>query len=344
MAWIQQRKNGVYYLFWYDSNGRKKAKSLCVRSMTDKQRDRALVKYTETIRDAVTSHKEETKDPSLDAFWTAYWPVASVRKSENSIAMEEYTWGQFKQEFPVSRMGAVTRSDIEQFIARWTKAGKRPKTINNFLTLARAWYNAAIHLDLYDGTNPFTRVKKLAAPRSGVTSCTTEEREALLDAAESIGRDMHLYFALGFFAGLRKDEIGMAAWDWIDWEQNVIRIPANAQWQPKNGKTAVIPLASRLKDVLNRYRGDGYIVAPEIDRQNARYRYEGRDVFERVVSASGVKTKVTPHVLRHTFATELLKKGVSIAKIKEWCRHSSIQITVDTYGHLQGHDADIDRL
>ena len=56
--------------------------------------------------------------------------------------------------------------------------------------------------------------------------------------------------------------------------------------------------------------------------------------------------RVTFHALRHTFASLLLQKGASLAYVKEQMGHSSIQITVDTYGHLiPGGNIDwIDRL
>ena len=56
--------------------------------------------------------------------------------------------------------------------------------------------------------------------------------------------------------------------------------------------------------------------------------------------------RVTFHALRHTFASLLIQKGASLAYVKEQMGHSSIQITVDTYGHLiPGGNIDwIDRL
>jgi len=352
MAWLQQRENGVWYIHWRDERGIKRAKSLEVRQLTEKQKQRALASFTAEKQFQTQTQKK--LDPTPEQFWKAYWPYAVTHKSPNSLSMEEYTWRQFLAEFNPRTMGAVTRQQIEQFKARWKDAGKRPKTINNFLTLARAWYNAGAHLEIYEGENPFSKIKRLVVPKSAVTACTTEERELLLKTAQQQGRDMHLYFALGFFAGLRKDEIGHAAWDWIDWDHHLIRIPADQEWAPKNSKCAQVPLAARLREVLEMYHQgetEGYIIAPDVAEQTARYRYEGREAFARVIQAAAkgqgkkkLKTQVTPHVLRHTFATELLKRGVSIAKVKEWCRHSSIQMTVDLYGHLAGYDDDIDRL
>ena len=53
--------------------------------------------------------------------------------------------------------------------------------------------------------------------------------------------------------------------------------------------------------------------------------------------------KCKPHLLRHTFASWAAVEGVSIYRISEWLGHSTVQLTQDTYAHLQAHDDDIDR-
>jgi len=50
---------------------------------------------------------------------------------------------------------------------------------------------------------------------------------------------------------------------------------------------------------------------------------------------------VTPHVLRHTFASQLALKGVSLYKIQQWLGHSDPKTTM-IYAHLQAHDEEID--
>ena len=64
---------------------------------------------------------------------------------------------------------------------------------------------------------------------------------------------------------------------------------------------------------------------------------EGSNVYNRdflpCLEAAGIR-RVTLHALRHTFASLLIQQGASLAYVKEQLGHSSIQVTVDTYGHL----------
>jgi integrase len=58
-----------------------------------------------------------------------------------------------------------------------------------------------------------------------------------------------------------------------------------------------------------------------------------RRVFLPVLAKAGIR-KIRLHDLRHTFGSLLLQNGASIVYLKEQMGHSSIQVTVDTYGHL----------
>ena len=58
-----------------------------------------------------------------------------------------------------------------------------------------------------------------------------------------------------------------------------------------------------------------------------------RKVFNRLLTAAKLR-RVRFHDLRHIFATLLIEQGESLAYIRDQLGHSSIKITVDTYGHL----------
>ena len=65
-----------------------------------------------------------------------------------------------------------------------------------------------------------------------------------------------------------------------------------------------------------------------MDPDNPYHRY-----FRPVLLKAGLR-KIRLHDLRHTFGSLLIQSGASIVYVKEQMGHSSIQITVDTYGHL----------
>ena len=70
-----------------------------------------------------------------------------------------------------------------------------------------------------------------------------------------------------------------------------------------------------------------------------------RKAFHRILIDAGLR-RVRFHDLRHTFASLLLQQGESLAYVKDQMGHSSIQVTVDIYGHLVPGDnrAAVDKL
>jgi integrase len=72
--------------------------------------------------------------------------------------------------------------------------------------------------------------------------------------------------------------------------------------------------------------------------------FRGR-VWYKLLAKAGLR-HIRIHDLRHTFASLLIQNGESLAYVKEQMGHSSIKITVDTYGHLMpgGNKAAVDKL
>ena len=70
-----------------------------------------------------------------------------------------------------------------------------------------------------------------------------------------------------------------------------------------------------------------------------------RKAFHRILIDAGLR-RVRFHDLRHTFASLLLQQGESLAYVKDQMGHSSIQVTLDIYGHLVpgGNRAAVDKL
>ena len=111
------------------------------------------------------------------------------------------------------------------------------------------------------------------------------------------------------------------------------KVLGRAEHQPPLGSGWLGPHAQK----------EGYLLLPEKELEGKnRYRYEFKLAFKSVCKEAGVPW-VTPHVLRHTFASQLAMAGVSLYKISQWLGHSDFK-TTQIYAHLQASDDDIDRL
>ena len=118
------------------------------------------------------------------------------------------------------------------------------------------------------------------------------------------------------------------------------------EFTTKSGKPRTIPLSADLLEVLILYRKpNGFILAPKKTyRTGARYRWEFKDGFKGLVTKAKLDPEVvTPHIMRHTFASILAQRGVSLYKIAAWMGHSTAEVT-ELYSHLTAYDDDIGRL
>jgi integrase len=194
---------------------------------------------------------------------------------------------------------------------------------------------------------------------------TREELSALMEAARE---KMPHYYPLLLCAartGIREGElIGLKGSD-IDFHGRFIHVQRNIFQRKvtstKSHKTRRVDMSRQLTDVLDKLlhkrkadalrqemerpheerRGhaevlnevlDGWLFTTprgsQLESANMRNR-----MFYRLLDTAGLR-RVRFHDLRHSFATLLIEQGESLVYVKDQLGHSSIQITVDTYGHL----------
>lgn len=194
--------------------------------------------------------------------------------------------------------------------------------------------------------DPAASIKLPKVPKRLPRFLSPEERNRLLAAAEAKGRDYHLLVACGVYLGLRKAELNALTWANIDFEKKVAHVVNTEDFTTKSGKPRSIPICEELLAILNRYRHvGGFVLAPKKKyRGKARYRWEFRQGFvELVIDAKLDVRVISPHAMRHTFASILAQRGVSLFKIAAWMGHSTAQVT-ELYAHLTAYDDDIGRL
>jgi integrase len=100
---------------------------------------------------------------------------------------------------------------------------------------------------------------------------------------------------------------------------------------PKSGKERVVDLTSAAVEAFKPViptREPTTMLWPDIDPVTFYYK-----AWRPLMTASGLPYR-KPHALRHTYASLLLAKGVSVAYVQAQLGHHSVKVTVDTYGHF----------
>jgi integrase len=332
------KRDTTWYIKFYQK-GRRIRRSLKTGKKTE------ALKLKEQIERELSAgrYQVDEVDTPIDEFWSSYLAWAKSRKRRKTIENESLFWRQFTQLIKPLKLGDVSRGDIEKFIEKRSDDGLKPISINDALRHLQLIYNYAIKLGYFSGPNPFQGVQRFKLIKNPPRYLDKKQIERVLDAAQQHGRDIHLVFALGIFAGLRKNEIVSTRWEWFDFKRKLVTLSSREDFLLKDSETRTIPLHDRLAAILEPYQEDeGFVfLSGKEEPGKNRYRYEFKRAFNSVLRQAELPW-VTPHILRHTFASQLAMAGVSLYKISKWLGHSDVK-TTQIYAHLQTHDEDINR-
>jgi integrase/recombinase XerD len=175
---------------------------------------------------------------------------------------------------------------------------------------------------------------------------TPDEAKALMgrcNLAAPTGLRDRCILALMHRAGLRVSEVcGLHLRD-VDWKGGTLRIRAEIA---KGGKAAVQPLDPHTLELLERWKpvrrryaaGSPWLFVTLRGGPVSRHRVW--EMTERRARRAGIDHPVWPHLLRHTFATDLLRDGFNLVEVQRLMRHSDVRTTT---GYLHIHDADLFR-
>ncbi|MEP7326633.1 MAG: site-specific tyrosine recombinase XerD [Gemmatimonadota bacterium] len=184
--------------------------------------------------------------------------------------------------------------------------------------------------------------ERLETPRRGRTLpdvLTVKEVEALLGAPgleEPLAWRDRALLELGYGAGMRVSELcGLVRTDLI-LEEGLVRVFG------KGGKERMVPVGRAVIGAISVYL---HTLRPELDRGktenrlllNARggplSRVGAWGIVKRCAKAAGIKKRVTPHTLRHSFATHLLEGGADLRAVQEMLGHADLS-TTQIYTHV----------
>jgi integrase len=197
-------------------------------------------------------------------------------------------------------------------------------------------------------------------PKAMIHPLTREEAAHLAAVAAAEFPRWHPWVLCALRTGMRAGELLALQWPDIDWhggfllvQRNLVRgvLTSPKSHQRRRVDMSTQPAATLL--ALRRHRRARCLkkgvpvpewVFPSLEGTALEERIV-RHVFTRMLEKAELRT-IRIHDLRHTFASLLLQQGESVVYVKEQLGHASIQITVDTYGHLipGANRAAVDRL
>jgi len=236
----------------------------------------------------------------------------------------------------------LSAADILQYLDHLRKARHNgPSAINRQATVLRNFYRAIVAMGhLEPRENPMAHFPKIkAAPRKLPRTLNREEVGLLLDHPKRdtvLGIRDRAILTLLYGTGIRASECSGLREEDIDWEQSRIRVTG------KGGHERTIPLNEEVLHVLRQYRlARGPAKTEEAFFRSREGRGMSRNAIYERVRLHGKKVPlakpISPHALRHTFATHLVQEGVGLVTLRDLLGHRQITST-QIYIHLTAQD------
>src|SRR5262245_43029693 len=146
---------------------------------------------------------------------------------------------------------------------------------------------------------------------------TAEESDRLSSACETPTERLVVWTLLD--TGLRVSELcGLTAKN-VHWQQRQLRIKGKGGPRGPKTKVRVVPMSNRVRALLEHH----FALEKTFPVKTRRT----QDIVKAVADRAGITRDVSPHVLRHTFATTALQKGISLPTVQKILGHGSLQTT-----------------
>jgi integrase/recombinase XerD len=221
--------------------------------------------------------------------------------------------------------------DLQEWISSLKKFGYHVHTLHQAVAAARAFFKFASAEHQIEDLS-----RNLELPRRWESlphSLTVEEMDLILKAPrldEPIGVRDRAILELFYASGLRLAELPLLQVQDIQWELGVARVFG------KGNKTRIVPVGKQALLWIRRYLNE---IRPQWENERTggelflsiRGTRISRETVARTVRImarrAGIQKRVTPHMIRHSFATHLLAGGADLRAIQEMLGHSNIDTT-----------------
>jgi len=231
-------------------------------------------------------------------------------------------------------LSAVNRGQVQDWLVASHAAGLAPASLARHLSALRSFLNTAVHMG-WRSENVADGLKAPKQSRRLPRTLPPEQTALLLQATDAANenRDLAL-LAVMYGCGLRVSEVAGLNLADIDMSEGEMRV------RGKGGKERIAPIPDGVRKLLRDYLGlrmghtDASQQALFLNRLGGRLSVRGiQRMLKKRALLTGADISVTPHRLRHSFATHLLAGGVDLRAIQELLGHASLS-TTERYTHL----------
>ena len=277
-------------------------------------------------------------DTTLERFLDAAWAERGL--SENTLRSYRYDLLGLDEFLQTRgrRLIAARREELLAFLALQVQSGRSPRSLSRYLSGIRQFYRWALREGLI-AEDPSALIESPKLGRGLPKALSEGQVEALLaapDTEKALGLRGRAMLELMYATGLRVSELVGLELANLNLNQGVIRVTG------KGGKERLVPLGEVAADWLQRYLGSA---RPDLlkgapcsllfvtNRKAGMTRQAFWHAIRKHAGQAGIAQEVSPHMLRHSFATHLLNHGADLRVVQLLLGHSDLS-TTQIYTHI----------
>jgi integrase/recombinase XerD len=281
----------------------------------------------------------ESVDPLIDRFLDALWLEDGL--SANTLSAYRRDLTLFALSLPSRGLASVTESDLQGYFAA-RHAQTRATTANRRLTVFRRFFRWAVR----EGVLPSDPTVRMLSAKQALRvpkTLSEAEVEALLAAPlvdTPLGLRDRAMFELIYACGLRVTELVSLKVFQVSLSEGVLRVMG------KGSKERLVPFGAVAAEWLERYLAQArpallgsqlnealFVTARGSKSGEAMTRVMFWTLVKKYARLAGIQRPLSPHTLRHAFATHLLNHGADLRAVQMLLGHADISTTT-IYTHV----------
>jgi len=330
------KRNSKYYLEYFDEEENRKK-----RISTEHTKKQEALIFVSKFKENLLANKKP-RFITLEDFQKKYESFTEKAMSEGYNKNIKYAFGilidHFGGELALKKINA---NDLESFLINKFPEAKHATSLA-YRTLKSAFHKA-VQWNYLD-SNPLAKIRLPKIPKNKPIFINDIELKQIISyETNDLLKDIYIF---AFYSGCRINEILNLKWSSIDFVQRIIRIKNDSGFTTKSKKERIVPICNYLFENLkkrlpkmNSIKNDAYVF---LDSKGRKFRTDTVSKwFKKIVKDAAkeikIDSKIHFHTLRHSFASCLVQKGVSIYEVSKLLGHADIK-TTQIYAHLRSDD------
>lgn len=268
--------------------------------------------------------------------------TAQIGASGNTVEAYRRDLEQFTDLCPQKDLGKITERDIAEVIRELTQKGYAAKSVARKISAIKDYFKF-LFSEKEISSNPSADIQAPRQEKPLPKFLTVEEIRRLMETAAAgtslAFQRLAVMLELMYACGLRVSELVSLPENCINFDKKLILV------RGKGSKERLIPIAGTALDAVNAYwniresfiRGGRKSVwlFPSLTSKSGHITRDAfyKDLKNLAVQAGIFPSKISPHVLRHSFATHLLNGGADLRAVQKMLGHENIA-TTEIYTHI----------